>query len=246
MSVHLLLSSMVAVYIFLALVSWCLGQNHKNDDCMVMCRTHHMLIVWWCAHGASSSRMSIEWLCVSATLSVESPRHHRVALQSSVVDSLKRLLTQNLLFIGLVPHRRDGPHKPMRLSWYTPTHSVWPNHSCGYWPSSGSPGTNPACYLVEAIVKSLQNPAWVFLGNVVSHMARDHVLLVQGINDRFVAARYQQVAWKITNNKANSGIFYGVKIPCSQNDMSAVVSHHDSMLISHSNSTCHHVMRTWW
>jgi len=36
--------------------------------------------------------------------------------------------------------------------------------------------TNQACYnlyLVEAIVvKSLQNPAWVFRGNVVSHMDR--------------------------------------------------------------------------
>ena len=33
--------------------------------------------------------------------------------------------------------------------------------------------TNQACYLVEAIVvKSLQNPAWVFRGNVVSHMVR--------------------------------------------------------------------------
>jgi hypothetical protein len=31
--------------------------------------------------------------------------------------------------------------------------------------------TNQAYYLVEAIVvKSLQNPAWVFRGNVVSHM----------------------------------------------------------------------------
>jgi len=31
--------------------------------------------------------------------------------------------------------------------------------------------TNPAYYLVEAtVVKSLQNPAWVFRGNVVSHM----------------------------------------------------------------------------
>ncbi len=34
--------------------------------------------------------------------------------------------------------------------------------------------TNQAYYLVDAIVvKSLQNPAWVFRGNVVSHMAQD-------------------------------------------------------------------------
>jgi len=36
--------------------------------------------------------------------------------------------------------------------------------------------TNQAYYLVEAIVvKSLQNPAWVFRGNVVSHMG--HIVM---------------------------------------------------------------------